>query len=65
MAMERVCLYCGVSPKSGDDFMDINQRSLIGWCLGGLLAMAGWAGDAMSQEEEMVAPGDQLVVEGI
>ena len=45
--------------------MDINQRSLIGWCLGGLLAMAGWAGDAMSQEEEMVAPGDQLVVEGI
>jgi dipeptidyl aminopeptidase/acylaminoacyl peptidase len=65
MAMERACLYCGVSPKSGDDFMDINQRSLIGWCLGGLLAMAGWAGDAMSQEEELVAPGDQLVVEGI
>ncbi|MFM8326006.1 MAG: S9 family peptidase [Pirellulaceae bacterium] len=65
MAMERVCLYCGVSPKSGDDFMEINQRSLIGWCLGGLLAMAGWAGDAMSQEEEMVAPGNQLVVEGI
>ncbi|MFN9550744.1 MAG: TolB family protein, partial [Pirellulaceae bacterium] len=45
--------------------MGFNQRFLIGWWLGGLLAMTGLAGDAWSQEEEMVAPGEQLVVEGI
>lgn len=45
--------------------MVIHSKSLVGCWLVGFLAVAGWTGEARSQEEEMVAPGEQLVVEGI